>query len=225
MREPTRYFDRASGEVRTEDVYGEAWLRRAYGNPAGRLAVWLLVRRAFFSRWYGRRMNKPQSALRILPFISKYGVDVDDFAKSPFDYKSFNEFFYRALKPERRPIAPGEGVAVLPADGRHLAFPDAGAADGFYVKGSRFTLAELFGPDNPGLAEEFSGAAMLISGSARSITTGSTFRLPASPARPGGWRDGCTRSIRSRLGATSGTSSRTSARSPSSTPPRSGGSR
>jgi phosphatidylserine decarboxylase len=163
MREPTRYFDRASGEVRTEDVYGEAWLRRAYGNPAGRLAVWLLVRRAFFSRWYGRRMNKPQSALRILPFISKYGVDVDDFAKSPFDYKSFNEFFYRALKPERRPIAPGEGVAVLPADGRHLAFPDAGAADGFYVKGSRFTLAELFGPDNPGLAEEFSGAAMLIS--------------------------------------------------------------
>lgn len=166
--EPIRFVDRASGALKTEAVYGERWLRLAYGNLAGRLAVWLVVRRAFFSRWYGRKMNRPASSLRILPFIARYEIEWTEFAKSPFDYKTFNEFFHRALKPGVRPIAPGGSVAVLPADGRHLAFPDVDAADGFYVKGARFSLAELLGEDR--LPEEgrefaraFAGGAMLVS--------------------------------------------------------------
>jgi phosphatidylserine decarboxylase len=165
---PTRYFDRYARELRTEQVYGERWLRFAYENPAGRLALWLLIRRRFFSSWYGWKMNRAASGLLVLPFIAKFGIDVDEFAKSAFDYKTFNEFFYRALKPEARPIAPGARVAVFPADGRHLAFPDVTAADGFYVKGATFTLAELLGEDLlPGpeqaLARRFAGGAMLIS--------------------------------------------------------------
>jgi len=159
--EPIRYYHRYKHTVETEQVYGEGWLRFAYENPAGRFTVWLLARRAWFSRWYGWKMNKRVSALRIIPFIAKYNVDVDEFAKSTFDYKTFNEFFYRALKPEARPIAPGERVAVFPADGRHLAFPNVDTAEGFYVKGAKFTLAELLG--DASLAEKFAGGAMLIS--------------------------------------------------------------
>jgi phosphatidylserine decarboxylase len=159
--EPIRYYDRYARALKTEQIYGEKWLRFAYENPAGRFFVWLLVRRAFFSQWYGRKMNRPASALQILPFIAQYGVDVDEFAKSAFDYKTFNEFFYRALKPAARPIAPGDQVAVLPADGRHLVFPDMDTARGFYVKGMTFTLAELLG--DAALAEKFAGGAMIIS--------------------------------------------------------------
>ena len=159
--EPIRYYDRYSQTVKTEKVYGETWLRLAYENPAGRLFVWLVARRAWFSQWYGRKMNKRSSALRILPFITEYNIDVDEFVKSAFDYKSFNEFFYRALKPEARPIVADESVAVLPADGRHLAFPNVDTADGFYVKGMKFTLSELLG--DAALAEKFAGGAMLIS--------------------------------------------------------------
>lgn len=159
--EPIRYFDRHARVVKTEHIYGERWMRLAYENPIGRLLVWGLIRRAFFSQWYGHKMRKPESALRILPFIAKYNVDVDEFAKSPFDYKSFNEFFYRALKPGARPIAEGDKVAVFPADGRHLAFQDVDTAPGFYVKGAKFTMAELFG--DSALAEKFAGGAMLIS--------------------------------------------------------------
>jgi len=166
--QPVRYIDRATRELKTEQIYGEPWLRLAYDNPVGRLAVWLLVRRRLFSAWYGWRMNRRRSAFRILPFITRYDLDVDEFAKSAFDYRTFNEFFYRALKPESRPIAPGERVAVLPGDGRHLAFPDLGAADGFYVKGARFTLPELFAEDGlpverRTLSRRFDGGAMLIS--------------------------------------------------------------
>jgi phosphatidylserine decarboxylase len=159
--EPIRYFDRYAGVVKTEEVYGEGWLRFAYENPAGRFLVWLLARRVLFSQWYGRKMNKPESSFAILPFIAKYNLNSDEFAKSPFDYKTFNQFFYRALKPGARPIAVGEKVAVFPADGRHLAFPDVDAAEGFYVKGSKFSLSELLG--DPGLAQTFAGGAMLIS--------------------------------------------------------------
>jgi phosphatidylserine decarboxylase len=159
--EPIRYFDRYSRTVKTEKVFGEKWVRLAYENPGGRLFVWAIARRAWFSRWYGYKMNKSVSSLRIMPFITQYDLDVDEFAKSPFDYKTFNEFFYRALKPEVRPIAPGPGVAVFPADGRHLAFPDIEAAAGFYVKGSKFSFAELLGDE--AVAKKFAGGAMLIS--------------------------------------------------------------
>jgi len=165
---PTRYFDRYARALKVEDVYGERWLRLAYGSPLGRLAVWLAVRRAFFSSFYGWKMNLRSSALRVLPFIAQYNVDVDEFAKSAFDFKTFNEFFFRALRPESRPIAAGGKVAVFPADGRHLAFPDVDAAAGFYAKGEKFTLAELLGegglPENERpLARQFAGGAMLIS--------------------------------------------------------------
>ena len=168
MSEPIRYYDRYARAVKTEQIYGEGWLRFAYEFPGGGLFVWLLAKRAWFSQWYGRKMSKPVSALDILPFIAKYGLNVDEFLKSPFDYQTFNEFFYRALKPAARPIAPGERVAIFPADGRHLAFQNVDTADGFYVKGMKFSLAELLGEaalpeDQRALAKKFAGGAMLIS--------------------------------------------------------------
>ncbi len=165
---PIKFYNRYTRRIEDEKVFGEGWLRFAYDNPAGRFFVWAVARRAMFSRLYGVKMNNPVSALRILPFIAKYEIDSDEFAKSPFDYKTFNEFFFRALKPGARPIAAGDDVAVFPADGRHLAFPDVANAPGFYVKGATFTLAEMLGeanlPENQRtLAPTFAGGSMLIS--------------------------------------------------------------
>ena len=179
--EPIRYFDRYTQTLETEQIYGEKWLRWAYETAPGRLTVWLAARRAWFSKWYGWKMNQGEavaedsgsvkllrimagagnSANLVLPFIAKYNVDVDEFAKSAFDYRTFNEFFYRALKPSARPIAAGETVAAFPADGRHLVFPNVDTAAGFYVKGAKFTLAELLG--DAALAAQFAGGSMVIS--------------------------------------------------------------
>lgn len=159
--EPIRYYHRAKQTVETEQVYGEGWLRWTYGNPLGRLSLELLVKRWAASAYYGWQMNRRSSANRILPFIVDYDLDVDEFAKSPYVFKNFNEFFYRALKPGARPIAAGERAAVLPADGRHLAFQNVDATAGFYAKGQRFDLAAFLG--EAGLAAQFAGGAMLIS--------------------------------------------------------------
>ena len=92
---------------------------------------------------------------------SDYAVDAGDFLDAADSYASFNEFFYRKLKPSARPIAAGETVAVFPADGRHLAIADVSAADSFYIKGQRFDLAKFLGSAE--LAAEFEGGSMLIS--------------------------------------------------------------
>lgn len=159
--EPIVFFNRRTGQLETERIYGEAWLRWIYGNPLGRLSLAAVVRRAWFSAWYGWRMNRPVSANRVLPFVVDYDLDAEEFTRPATAYRSFNEFFYRTLRPGARPIAPGAEVAVLPADGRHLAYQDVDAADGFYIKGKKFTLAALLGSDE--LAREFAGGSMLIS--------------------------------------------------------------
>lgn len=158
---PITYYHRARKTIETEEVYGEGWLRWTYGSALGRLALGLFVRRALLSRYYGWQMSRRYSASRVIPFIVKYDLNVDEFVKSPFAFKSFNDFFFRALKPGARPIAPDERVAVLPADGRHLAIPRIEAAEGFYAKGQKFSLAALL--DGDALAADFAGGSLLIS--------------------------------------------------------------
>jgi len=159
--EPIRYFHRYKKTIETELVYGGDWLRWTYETSLGQLALQVLVRRAILSRYYGWRMSMRASANKVLPFIVDYDMDVDEFAKKPLTFKTFNEFFYRALKEGARPIAPGDNIAVLPADGRHLAFQELDATDGFYAKGQKFSLASFLG--DAALAAEFAGGAMLIS--------------------------------------------------------------
>jgi len=159
--EPIRYFHRYKQTVETERVYGGNWLRFTYQTALGKLSLSLLVKRAILSRYYGWKMSMRASANRVLPFILDYDLDVDEFAKKPLTFKSFNDFFYRALKPEARPIAAGRELAVLPADGRHLAFRNVDEADGFYAKGQKFSLESFL--DDKAFAAEFSGGSMLIS--------------------------------------------------------------
>jgi len=159
--EPIRYYHRYKKSIETEHVYGGDWLRWTYGTALGRFALGLLVKRAIVSRYYGWKMSLRSSANRILPFIVDYDLDVDEFAKKPFSFKTFNEFFYRALKDGARPITPDDRVAVLPADGRHLAFQNVDEAAGFYAKGQEFSLESFLG--DKALATEFAGGSLLIS--------------------------------------------------------------
>jgi phosphatidylserine decarboxylase len=161
MADPIQFYSRTTQRLETESVYGEGPLRFVYEHPAGRLALHTLVKRRLFSRFYGWRMDQPSSRAKIGPFLKQYGVDADEFAEPVESYRTFNEFFYRKLKPGARPIAPGDDNVVFPADGRHLAIPDLAACSNFWVKGVRFDLPALL--DDAGLARTFAGGAALIS--------------------------------------------------------------
>ncbi len=147
--------------METEQVYGEGFLRWSYGNPLGAISLEGFVKRPFFSAWYGRRMSTPGSAARVAPFIANYGLDPADFADAPSRYRSFNEFFYRKLKPAARPIDPDPDSVVFPADGRHLGFDRASDIAGVFVKGQKFDLAALLG--DAALAARFADGALVLS--------------------------------------------------------------
>jgi phosphatidylserine decarboxylase len=159
--EPIRYFNRHTGALETEKVYGEGFLRWSYGNPLGALSLAAFVKRPFFSKWYGRKMSTRQSAMRVAPFITKYGLDPDDFAEDSTSYQSFNEFFYRKLKPAARPIDSSPTSVTFPADGRHLGFERASEIRGVFVKGQKFNLASLLG--DSALAQRYEDGALILS--------------------------------------------------------------
>ncbi len=155
------FFDRYSQSVQTEKVYGDQALRWTYGTAAGRLSLSLLVKRAIFSKWYGWRMDKRASAAKIAPFIEHYNLNASEFVLDVRDFANFNEFFYRKLKPEARPVDPDPSLAVFPADGRHLCIPDLSSTDGLFVKGMMFSLAELL--DDRKLADRYASGSLLLS--------------------------------------------------------------
>ncbi len=155
------YFDRYLGETRVENVYGDRWLRWTYGSAPGRFLLETVVKRALFSRLYGRYMSRPASRARIRPFIREYGLDESEFAETVDSFPDFNTFFSRRLKPDARPLAGDESIAVFPADGRHLVFPDLDRVDGVYAKGQRFSLPELVGDRD--LAACYAGGSLSIS--------------------------------------------------------------
>lgn len=156
-----RFYNRYSQQEEVEEIYGEAFLRWTYETTMGRMGLWLLAKRAVFSHWYGWRMNKSASRIRVRDFIETYGLDEDEFLDATESYSTFNDFFYRKLKSSARPIAGDEQTVVLPADGRHMALQNVSTAEGLYVKGQRFDLAAFLG--DVGLAQTFEGGSIVIS--------------------------------------------------------------
>lgn len=102
-------------------------------------------------------MDTPGSTKRIPEFVKTLGIDLEEAQKPLAAFTSFNDFFYRKLKPGARPI--GSGL-VAPGDGRLLAFENVGDVHSFYVKGREFTLTEFLQDEN--LAAQYQHAVMLI---------------------------------------------------------------
>ena len=160
-RNGLQFFNRYTGQIETEVVYGEKWLRFILFNPFGQLALHTVAKRAWFSRWYGWRMSGGASKARVKPFIENYGITEEEHVKRADEFTSFNDFFYRKLKPEARPVHEAEDSVVFPADGRHLGFAKASEVEGVFVKGQKFDLERLLGDSD--LAARYADGATVFS--------------------------------------------------------------
>jgi len=159
--EPILYYNRYTGDIESEAIYGDGFLKFAYGNPLGKLTLSAIVRRAWFSRFYGWRMRRPASARKIRPFVDRYGLDPEEFADPIAGFEHFDAFFVRKLRPATRPFSGDSSVIAFPADGRHLAVADLSEHDGLWAKGQKFDLSRLLGSKQ--LADRYEGGAALIS--------------------------------------------------------------
>jgi phosphatidylserine decarboxylase len=142
------YLDRKTKKVEEEKIYGHLFLELLYGNHLlsfliSKILLPILTQFPFLSRLYGYLQKKTKSKKKILPFIESYHVIMDDFVEPEGGFTSFNDFFIRKLKKEARPIHAGENVAILPADGRYLVFPNLSKSTTFFVKGQKLSLEAL----------------------------------------------------------------------------------
>lgn len=154
------YIDRKTGNLQKETVPGEKWLQWLYHSPAGRIALWAIVKRRFLSRWYGRKMDTPASKAKIADFINTLKIDMNEVARPVSEFSSFNDFFIRKLKPGTRPIDKDPAIITSPADGKVLAFDKIDRLDTFFAKGQKFSLDKFL--QNPSLSAGYAGGSLLI---------------------------------------------------------------
>lgn len=152
-----KYLDRLGNQL-VENAPGVKFLNFLYStNPLGRFSLWVLVKRKFFSVLFGRYMSSSRSKKKIQPFIERHQMDMTAYVEPEGGYRHFNDFFYRKIKPEFRPI--GEGF-VSPADGRAVVFQNIDEEQKFYIKGQAFYLEKFLGRKE--LVDEYKGGSMLV---------------------------------------------------------------
>ncbi len=152
-----KYINRKTGELITETPPGEGYLKFLYHTAFGKLALNVLVKRKLLSVIYGGTKDKPKSVKDIPQFVKDMKIDMSEAVRSIDEFETFNEFFYRKLKPEARPI--GEGL-VSPADAKLIAFEHVDEVGEFFVKGQKFTLKEYLQSES--LAEKYKNASLFI---------------------------------------------------------------
>ena len=122
--------------------------------------------RNFFAREtirLGEAFDEPKSRKHIPSFVKMYQINLDELLQpNPSRYFTFNEFFYRKLKANARPIDQRENpeIIVSAADCRLIVFGDICQATQIWIKGQQFSLRSLF--DDEQLAREFDGGSIAV---------------------------------------------------------------
>lgn len=112
----------------------------------------------------GKKFDDPASAAEIPGFINFHQLDMSEVLLSTDQFKNFNEFFYRALKPDARPCSAPDDPKVItsPADCRSVVFDAMDTAQKIWVKGREFTVERLLGNAYPEDAKRYAGGALGI---------------------------------------------------------------
>ena len=137
-----------------------------YGNQRRTALLGLLHAKAVLRRMtcnHTARFDRKESARDIAGFVEYHHLNMDEALHPVSHFETFNQFFYRKLKPGVRPIhKPADpSWAVLPADARTMVFDSLAASRELWIKGDNFALETLL--QDTALASDFEGCALMIS--------------------------------------------------------------
>ncbi|KAJ5475631.1 Phosphatidylserine decarboxylase proenzyme 3 [Penicillium diatomitis] len=158
--------DRITGQINEErmSVYVRLGIRLLYKGIKSKDMEKKRIRRVLksLSIKQGRKYDDPASASQIRDFINFHRLDMSEVLLPLDQFRTFNEFFYRALKPGARPCsAPDEPrVVVSPADCRSVVFDRMSEATGIWVKGREFSVERLLGNAYPEDAARYKNGAL-----------------------------------------------------------------
>ncbi|KAF8160416.1 hypothetical protein BJ912DRAFT_1035445 [Pholiota molesta] len=157
--------NRMTGQLEEEkmQVYVRLGIRLLYKGATGRMEG-ARARRLLksLSIKQGVKYDDPESAKEIPTFIQFHGLKVEEILDPIDSFKTFNEFFYRKLKPTARPVeAPNDPYRLVSAaDCRLMTFECVSEATRLWIKGREFTVARLLGEAYKAEAERYTGGAI-----------------------------------------------------------------
>lgn len=170
-------LDRRTGQEVPESGFGGGALTFLYGNVLGRLLLKYVAAAPWFSRWQGKRRDRPESKDDILPFLEENHIDLSDGGYGPGwhldEFLTFNAFFARQRNYEAYYAALRKNGLLADLDAEHPQLPAVADARlsvcpvdpdlTIPVKQSVYTLPELLGKDHRHLdLETFEGGYCLI---------------------------------------------------------------
>lgn len=161
-----KFFNRGSGQIETEKVYGDKFIRLMYCSFAGQKIGNLLTNK-YFSKAYGVLQDLPSSHAKVRPFIEKFQIPIDQYepgTRPAHDirdsYRTFNEFFVRRFKLGQRPFVSEPHRMPTFAEARYVGFDAIDEKKTYPVKGSFLRAKDLVGNDQ--VAKIFEGGPLLI---------------------------------------------------------------
>jgi len=159
--------DRETGKLVEEKIpdYIRMSLRIMYASSSGRFAVEKLKANKILAKLTVRQgvaYNNPKSKKEIDSFIHYHNLNTKEILDPLSSFKNFNEFFYRKLTAESRPIHDPKNAASLcsAADCRLNVFTSISTSKDIWIKGANFNLKNLLKDD--ALATEFDNCALTI---------------------------------------------------------------
>jgi phosphatidylserine decarboxylase len=158
------YYDRSTGQLELELVYGDSWVRWLYSTSIGRL-LQRAVTSPTFSRLYGRWQDSPLSARKIPSFIQKFQIDQSDYlpaesGSAAHPYPSFNSFFIRRLRAGARSFPDDSSFMGAFSEARYLGYVSSSVESKLAVKGSVIDYSSLL--QNSEYLDHFVGGPLLI---------------------------------------------------------------
>lgn len=151
-------YNRSLKQYEPISQYGGGLLEILYHHRRGRILLKFVIH-PVFSGLYGLWNSTPLSRGKIAPFVAKYGICMGDYEER--EYASFNDFFIRKPRPDRRPVDMEETSFVSPADSKLSVYPIA-KDNRISVKGVEYTLSELLGQKTINLTNYEGGMCLVF---------------------------------------------------------------
>lgn len=154
------YYNRKNKSYEIEKVAGEKVLSWTYSSPIGIKLLEAIIKKRMCSSLYGWYLDRSISKKKVNPFIHKFDIDMSSAEKKVKDFSSFNDFFYRKLKPNARALDSDSHSLISLGDGRLFAYENIDLDSLVQVKGLTYSLRELIKDDN--VAEKYRNGTCLI---------------------------------------------------------------
>ncbi len=142
-----KYYDRKSKKYEDENVAGKGAISLIYSNPVGNNILPRLASKKALTDFYGKCCDLGFSKIYIKKFVKKFDIDMNQYEKKVSDFSSFNDFFYRKLSADSRPVNNSTTEFISPCDGKLLAIEDIDDDSSFRVKGFKYSVSDLIQDD------------------------------------------------------------------------------